>query len=162
MKIVVVRHGKQVKVPGRNGPLTEGGWAAARQTGRWLASQGLNPVLLIHTGQHRTRQTAEAVLEAFEAEVPLGRPRTLPSLPRYWHPFTDELTKRVQDDGDVILVGHHPTQQLVESYCGGRAFGVPKDNKAAAFVLEHTDSDGWCCVSVWPGASGAEAAKGGA
>jgi phosphohistidine phosphatase len=158
MRIVVVRHGKHEKVPGRNGLLTEGGWASARETGRWLASQGIVPELLVHTPTHRTRQTAEALLEALGTDVPRGKPRTLPRFPARWDKLVDELTQLLSADGDVILVGHHPTQQLAERDFGGAAFGVPPDNRGAAFVIEHTPEARWRCVSVWPGAPNSPAA----
>lgn len=151
MRIVFVRHGERVDKTDSS-PITEWGWTAARRTGRWLANQGLEPALLVHTRKLRTKETAVAVLESVGiATVQRGRPG-LPINTDGWRALETQLAKWAPDGGDVILVGHGKTQMFLEKEFGGSAFGVPRKNKAAAFLLEHSDLEGWRCVSVWPGA----------
>ena len=150
MRIVFVRHGERVDKTDRS-PLTEWGWTAAGQTGRWLVDQGIDPVLLVHTRRLRTRETATALLESLGSATAQRRRPGLPVSATGWSKLERQLAGWVPDGGDAVLVGHGNTPVFVEREFGGSTFGVPGKNKAAAFLLEHSATDGWRCMRAWPG-----------
>ena len=148
--IVFVRHGERSRV-GADDPLTERGIAMAHETGRWLRERGIAPAVIVPTRSLRARQTAEALRGALGGVAPLEPERSLPESPATWEALATRLETRCLGPTDAIVVGHHPTQVLIERTFGGRTFNVPRENRAAAFVLERDAGGGWRCVEVWEG-----------
>lgn len=148
MKVVFVRHGERRK--GESDPeLTSWGRRMSTETGRWLQSQGLTPDQVIMTPTMRTRQTAEEILLVFSAPIPT-REAGLPELMEDWDALMDALAEEVPEGGVALLVGHHPTMDMLKRELGPTPVTVPRGNFAAAVVLESGGS-GWRCTAAWPG-----------
>lgn len=148
MKIVFVRHGERRK--GESDPeLTSWGRRMSTETGRWVQEQGLTPDLVWVTPTMRTRQTAEEILLVFSAPIPT-REAGLPELMEDWDALVESLAERVPEDGVALLVGHHPTMDMIKRELGPIPVSVPRGNFASAVVLQSVDG-GWRCTASWPG-----------
>lgn len=151
-RIVYVRHGERSHI-GKDDPLTENGRAMALSTGQWLKEKGLVPSRVIHTGTRRTLETAEQLLLGLGIQVgsvTLFDNKGLPSNEGALEALLEAQVKLAHSGNDVILVGHHPTQNLVQSKFGGARFSVPSANRAAAFILEKVDGS-WRVTAAHPG-----------
>ena len=138
-RFVFVRHGDyprlQPKGPARDAEgLSDDGRAQAQAAGRWLSSQGLLPDLVVHTHTARTRETAQAVVAALGADIPLKQFR---------HGFGDmaDLNAKLRawtadhPAAVVLFCGHHSSQQAL-----GRALGH-KLPRAGRFLVVLTPSE---------------------
>ncbi|WP_037571575.1 SixA phosphatase family protein [Phaeacidiphilus oryzae] len=155
-RIIVLRHAKAdwPSVPDQERPLADRGRRDAPNTGRWLASSGIEPELALCSPAERTRETWKLVAH----ELP-HRPRTVYD-ERLYEASPGELITVVQetpeDVGTVLVIGHNPgVQGLAEVLAGEaeaealgrlRQTGFPT---AAVAVLEHDGS--W--KSVEPGSA---------
>ena len=150
MKVVFVRHGERRS--GESDPeLTSWGRKMSTETGRWLQSQGLTPDQVIVTPTIRTQQTAEELLLVFSDRIPT-REAWLPELMEDWEALMDSLEEEIPAEGVALLVGHHPTMDMLRRDLGPMPVTVPRGNFAAAGVLESSAS-GWRCIDAWPGRS---------
>ena len=148
MKIVFVRHGERRK--GESDPeLTSWGRRMSTETGHWLQDQGLQPDLVWVTPTMRTRQTAEEIRLVFSAPIPT-REAGLPELMEDWDALEDALSAALPEGGVALLVGHHPTMDMIKQEFGPLPVNVPRGNFAAAAVLESADGR-WTCTAAWPG-----------
>jgi broad specificity phosphatase PhoE len=104
------------------------------------------------TRTRRAQQTAALLLEGAQLQMPVGRVTGLPSQLDRLGPRLDGFVSGAA--GAVLLVGHHPTQALIERALGGAAWAVPDHHRGAIFRLERS-ARGWSCVDVFPGGRGA-------
>ncbi len=153
MLLAFTRHGHANRTGKTDLGLTPRGLAAAQRAGDWLLDQGLTPDGLVHTRTPRARQTADqiaAALPALNATVRWQR-AGMPNSLKGFAKLLDEIAARVGPANTVFLVGHHSTQQFIESKLGGARFAVPAENRGATFVLQ-PDAEGlWTCIDAWPG-----------
>ena len=70
-RLLLVRHGQASWSAADYDVLSETGWEQSRLLGKALAARGIEPTVAFSGGMRRHRETAEACLEAFGAEVPL-------------------------------------------------------------------------------------------
>ena len=120
------------------------------ETGQWLQEQGLRPDLVLVTPTMRTRQTAEEILLLFSAPIPT-REAGLPTWQMEdWDALMSSLQAELPEDGVALLVGHHPTMDMIKSKFGSLPTTVPRGNFASAVVL-HSGASGWQCTAAWPG-----------
>jgi phosphohistidine phosphatase SixA len=118
------------------------------ETGRWLQSRGLRPDQVIVTPTRRTRQTAGEILLVFSDPIPT-REAGLPELLEDWEALVASLEASAPADSVVLLVGHHPTMDMLTG-AFGPPVSVPRGNFASAVVLEAGEA-GWRCSAAWPG-----------
>ena len=119
------------------------------ETGNWIKAQGLTPSLIWMTPTMRTRQTAEEILLVFSAPIPIQE-AGVPELLEDWEPLVTSLEAEVPKEGVVLLVGHHPTMDMIKQEFGPLPVNVPRGNFAAAVVME-AGLSGWRCTTAWPG-----------
>lgn len=151
MRVIFVRHGEKRK--GEADPeLTSAGRRMAAETGAWLLAQGLRPDLAICTPTQRTRQTAEELLGVL-GPIPCEERLDLPEHRADWEALTDPLRRRVPTDGQVLMVGHHPTLHFLADTYGPLPAPLARDAYAAALVL-HGARGVWRVEAVWPGRTG--------
>ena len=154
MRLVFMRHGHKDPSTQR---LTEEGRVASRRAGDWLCDQGLVPAVVVVTMTERTLETAHEVLGRFGgAAVPEPQRRKgIPADVVGFATFADGLVAEAGSAGVALVVGHHPTQNLVERSLGGARLGVPKSARASVFVLERR-GDAWSCVGGLAGLAARE------
>lgn len=146
MYIIFVRHGERRK--GESDPeLTSWGRRMSTETGAWLQEQGLRPDLVMVTPTMRTRQTAEEILLLFSAPIPT-REAELPM--EDWDALRELLQGELPEDGTALLVGHHPTMDMLKNQFSPLSTIVPRANFASAVVLQ-SGASGWRCTAAWPG-----------
>lgn len=138
--LIFVRHAEAAAGDDKFRPLTAAGRAMAAEAAEWLASRGRRPTAVITTQTQRTRATADILLERLGPAPRTTRPG-LPAREPAWSCFADEL------EGLPLLVGHHPTQQLIIRSFGGPD---PGERKCAVFILARTKTS-WTCIDSWPG-----------
>jgi phosphohistidine phosphatase SixA len=120
------------------------------ETGRWLQQNGLRPDLVLVTPTMRTRQTAEEILLLFSASIPT-RETGLPTRQMEdWDALLESLQAELAEDGIALLVGHHPTMDMIKTHFGSLPTAIPRGNFASAVVLQSGIS-GWQCTAAWPG-----------
>ena len=139
--VVFVRHGERINA-GTGDALTEAGMQAAFEAGEWLAKRGVRTAVYIHTRSVRTRQTAEQLARS----VP-GSLHKRAGTPQKHDPLISFCRSCETDGATLVLVGHHPTQRLVERELGGAAFEVPATNRAAAFAMRWVNGSLTCTAA---------------
>ena len=147
MRLHIVRHGEAMNQGGPERSLTARGEAEVDIAGGRLAEEGVGG--LYFSPKLRTRQTAEEILLVFSAPIPT-REAGLPELMEDWDTLVESLTERVPEDGVALLIGHHPTMDMIKRELGPIPVSVPRGNFASAVVLQSVDG-GWLCTASWPG-----------
>jgi phosphohistidine phosphatase len=107
--LIVMRHAKAGELPG--GPdferaLRPRGERDSAAAGRWLASRGLRPDLVLCSAARRTRQTWQRVSQELGGEPELSVER------RLYHADSDDLIEIIGETGEqvttLMYVGHNP------------------------------------------------------
>ena len=113
-RLILMRHAKTERVAesglDRDRALTPRGLDDAALMGRILADKGLRPDLVLVSSATRTRQTWDAMHEAFgDAEVRIE--------PRLYDASTETIRRFVEDAEDkagcMMIVAHNPGVQLL-------------------------------------------------
>ena len=148
MQIAYVRHGERRK--GEVDPeLTSYGFRMVEESAQWLKSIGFEPGLAQATQTTRTRQTVETILAHFPDTV-LETILDAPEIEVDWDQWTEDLANRPRRPDSVLLVGHHPTlEMLLESF--GPAPVVVSRHHFAVVLLLVQESKGWRITQAWPG-----------
>ena len=146
-KVVFVRHSLTLGDGTTNPDLSPEGIEVAKQAVAWLKGQDFDPDLVVTSQWDRCKQTGQVFADAYgcgiihQGGIPTRKEHFLNLLARF------DRTEH------VILVGSHPTQELLV-----RKFGAPRlfrKLKCATFLLERPFvngvSTGWTCVAHWPG-----------
>ena len=148
MRTVFIRHGERRK--GESDPaLTSAGRRMAREAALWLADQRITPGSIVTTPTTRTRETAEELALVFPDARRLERPES-PEVPLDWDQLTDSLSATLDMSHPVVLVGHHPTVELLLRSYGPAPEPVTLQHYCSVLVLDHADSD-WSISAAWPG-----------
>lgn len=152
MRVVFVRHGQQ-RAGELDGALTSAGHEMVAEAARWLAAHQILPDLCLHTATTRTRQTAAGLLEG------IGGVRSLevPSLPESlseWRSLIQDWQARLGDHGVLLLVGHHPSLDMLLQAFGPAPEPVHPGNLAATLVLDRLFTGAWAISAAWPGRIG--------
>ena len=142
--IVLVHHGDAVGPsvdPMR--PLSSPGRAATDRIAAAVASRGVKPDAIWHSGKLRARQTAEIFWNACNALAPLTAERgLLPDDPPQW--MRDRLTG---EDRTILIVGHMPyLPRLLGMLTGAR------DDRGVSFPLHGCvalEADGNQWKEIW-------------
>lgn len=150
MKIYLVRHAHPVEPDvDADRPLSQRGRAEARLIAEHLAQRGdVNPVLIMHSGQMRSAQTAQILEQHLH---PAGGNQPMPGL----DPGDDTVAWEIDlatFDEDMMIVGHMPfIGRLVFDLCRGRTGGWhPLFGTSEVACLERV-SDGYdVCWRVAP------------
>ena len=149
MRLVFVRHGAPRR--GETDPgLTSAGRRMAFETGGWLATQQLAPQLIWHTPTRRTQQTAEELALSFQG-VALSAGAVSPEVDRDWERLEERLNTELMEGSVGVLVGHHPTVELLLGRFGPPPVPVPLRNLAVALVLVRVPGGTWSIQAAWPG-----------
>lgn len=148
MRTVFIRHGERRK--GESDPsLTSQGRRMAREAALWLEAQGVVPVAIVSTPTARTRETAEELALVFPDAVHTERSES-PEVPVDWDLLTEQLVATTLPDGPLVLVGHHPTVDLLLRSYGPPPVPVPVHHYCSVLVLDHSRT-GWSISAAWPG-----------
>jgi phosphohistidine phosphatase SixA len=148
MRIVFIRHGERRR--GESDPaLTSAGRRMARETAEWLEAQGVRPAHVLNTPTQRTRETAEELCLVFPNATSSERPES-PEVGVDWEQLVDVLEADPGAEAPIVLVGHHPTVDLLLRAFGPAPAAVPRQNFASALVLDRTGG-GWKIAAAWPG-----------
>ncbi|MCL2010397.1 MAG: histidine phosphatase family protein [Synergistaceae bacterium] len=112
MKIILMRHGNALKgrIDHERG-LSEEGAREADAAGMFLRSIGEVPDVILHSTLRRSRETAERVEAALEAEGLLEERGNLTpgDSPEHFHSgLMAEFDERLGSDYKVMVVGHDP------------------------------------------------------
>ena len=157
--LIILRHAEPRR--GESDPeLTSAGHRMAREAGGWVA--GLLPegatTRVFHTPTHRTRQTAEALLEWLGDRARLS---TIDDLPESF-PDLDMLADRlcgarpglpVPALPPTVLVGHHTTLVALarELPAGGPRPNARNYTAGLALVRSADTPLGWLVHATWSG-----------
>ena len=148
MRTVFIRHGEPRK--GESDPsLTSPGRRMAREAALWLEGQGVVPVAIVNTPTARTRETAEELALVFPDAVGAERPES-PEVPVDWDLLADQLAATALPEGPLVLVGHHPTVDLLLRSYGPPPVPVPVRHYCSVLVLDNSRT-GWSISAAWPG-----------
>ena len=148
MRIVFIRHGERRR--GESDPaLTSAGRRMARETALWLASLGVQPAHVLCTPTQRTRETADELCLVFPDAARAERPES-PEVAVDWDQLVETLAVAPGLADPLVLVGHHPTVDLLLRAHGPAPVPVPRPNFASALVLDRT-ATGWTIAAAWPG-----------
>ncbi|MEN3952653.1 histidine phosphatase family protein [Iodidimonas sp. SYSU 1G8] len=121
-RLLLLRHGKSdwnnPDQPDIERPLNSRGQRAAALMGAYMRQRAMTPDLILSSSAVRTRETAQRVLAALEAEVPLefvpalylAEPKTI----------IDTVCAAPDTVGTLLLVGHNPGMQLAALKLSGR------------------------------------------
>lgn len=118
-------------------PLNKRGQRDAPKMGRWLASLGLLPDMVLSSSAVRARLTAEAMLEAAGIEPTLRCDESLyPTEPR----IVEAFLRASPDEFDCIMViGHNPGMESLVLAAAGSELEMP----TAAIAHLRVDIDRW-------------------
>lgn len=151
MRIIFIRHGE--RSDHGNGGLTVRGRDMADRARSWLAANDLQPTHAVCTRTARTCETAAIVLAGRGIDPTLRS--GLPDVAANWLAYLDQLSTIVPDHGVVLLVGHGPTQWMLERMYPHVA--LPEVNRCCAFLLDRTPAGAWACSACYPGSPSAAA-----
>jgi phosphohistidine phosphatase len=113
-RLLLLRHGKSdwanPDQPDNERPLNDRGQRAAALMGAYLRQRGLAPDLILSSAAVRTRETAQLVLAALQAPVPLefrqelylADPKTI----------VDVVRGTPDEVATLLVIGHNPGMQL--------------------------------------------------
>jgi phosphohistidine phosphatase len=107
-RLILTRHAKSSwddpRIPDHDRPLNDRGRAAAADLGRWLASRGHIPGVVLCSDAIRTRQTWEGIAPA------LPDPVALELKPALYHAGPDVMLAVLRHAGadTVMMIGHNP------------------------------------------------------
>jgi phosphohistidine phosphatase len=121
-------------------PLSDAGRAHAERLATRVASRGVKPVAVWHSGKLRARQTAEAFWRACNPLAEFAAIRGLqPTDP------PDEITARLAGETrEVMLVGHMPSlPRMLQTLTRSDEAAFPQHG----IVALHGEGDGW--VEKW-------------
>lgn len=144
-QLIVMRHAKAGELPG--GPdveraLRPRGQKNAAAAGRWLASQGIAPDLVLCSHARRARQTWQYVSAELAEEPPVSND------PRLYQADADGLRELFGQTAPAVrtlmYVGHNPAAADVTEALTGCAARFP----TAAIAIVSLDVD-W--ADLWPG-----------
>lgn len=129
MRVYLVRHAEAAPgEPDDLRPLTSAGRAAARELGTRLATEGIQPGIVLTSPLLRARETAGELGRALDCEVAADE-RLAPGA------TTESLRVAVADRGDeVVVVGHQPDCGRIAAELSGGA--EPAFPPAGLVVLE--------------------------
>jgi phosphohistidine phosphatase SixA len=122
------------------------------ETATWLHTIGLLPDLVQHTSTRRTEQTADTLI----ARLPQTSReiiREAPELKRDWEQWSKELQDRPSPPETVLLVGHHPTVEMILQTYGPAPTAVSRHHFAVGLLLESGENGTWTITHAWPGRS---------
>ena len=146
MQIAFIRHGERRR--NESDPaLTSAGRRMASEAARWLQRQGFVPTTVVSTPTRRTRQTAEELCLVFPAAQLIEHPAE-PEGEAAWEALLSELPL---DRGPLVLVGHHPTVEMLLHAFGPPPVAIPPHHFASALLLEPAPGPGWRIRAAWPG-----------
>lgn len=149
-RLLLLRHGKSdwanPDQPDNERPLNERGQRAAALMGAYLRQRGLTPDLIISSPAVRTRETAQRVLTALQADVPLefraelylAEPKTI----------ADVVRGAPDDVHTLLVIGHNPGMQLaaLKMSAGdpaGRRDEIEDKFPTAALAVIEFDTPSW-------------------
>ena len=132
--VVFVRHGDRPRPKDKITPL---GRAQARVIGAWLADQGYDPDLFVHTRTVRTRETLEGVAEAMGSAAPI-RP-----VPGGFQDFAGLERVVAGETGLVVFCAHHPMQGFLQ-----RTFQLPMTAADRGVVVLRSVDGAWSLVTA--------------
>ena len=149
MKIIFVRHGEKRK--GETDPeLTSFGFRMVEETASWLRELCLSPSLVQYTPTRRTAQTTETLLAHLSPEVV----ETIPDAPELqpdWERWVEALENQPDPCDCVLLVGHHPTLEMLLQGYGPAPVAVSRHHFAVGLLLERGEGGSWTITQAWPG-----------
>ncbi|GAB2673688.1 SixA phosphatase family protein [Thalassiella azotivora] len=131
LTLLLMRHAKAA--PGEDDharDLTSRGRRDAEAAGRWLASAGHRPDVVLCSDSRRTRRTTELVLAGLAADASAAAaPPPVQALAELYgagpHRVLDVVTRTPDDAGTVLVVGHEPTTSALVAALTGRHVPFP-------------------------------------
>jgi phosphohistidine phosphatase SixA len=151
MQIAFVRHGERRKSE-VDPELTSYGIRMVEETAQWLDSIGFRPDLSLCTTTVRTEQTADTILSRIPSPS-RERIANAPELQDDWERWIEELSQRDPCPDSVLLVGHHPTLEMLLRCYGPTPVVVSRHHFAVGLLLA-PGSNGWSITQAWPGRRG--------
>ena len=151
MRVVFVRHGE--RGAGALDPaLTAAGRRMSHETGEWLATMQVSPLMALCTRTIRTVQTLDEIL-AVIGPTHVELRQDLPESQDDWDALVDPLRSALGDASTLLLVGHHPTLHFLADAFGPPPLPVPRHHFAAALILRPVRAR-WAIEAAWPGRAG--------
>lgn len=143
--LLLLRHAqadRPVGVPDEQRPLSKRGRADADAAGKWLASHGYVPQLVLCSPSRRTKETWQHVAPSLPGEP----------IVEYVQEIYDggpwellELLRRVPADiPTVLLVGHNPAIELLAALLGPQRGG----GMSTAEISVHTHAGDWAEIGA--------------
>ena len=148
MRVAFVRHGERRK--GEADPeLTSFGVRMVSETGAWLRQQQFIPTIVQTTNTKRTQQTTDLLIHDL-SNITQETIEDAPELQRDWERWWETLD-RGKEDADILLVGHHPTMEMLLQCYGPAPCSFSKRNFAVALILQTNADGGYTITHAWPG-----------
>jgi phosphohistidine phosphatase SixA len=148
MNIVFVRHGE--RQAGESDPeLTSFGFRMVEEVAAWMLALEFSPQLALTTPTRRTHQTVSTILAHFPDTLLEEIPES-PELETDWEVCTEKLSKRNKPPDSVLMVGHHPTLEMLLQNYGPPPMVVSRHHFAVGLLLQQSESR-WSIVRAWPG-----------
>jgi len=151
MQVAFVRHGERRRAE-MDPELTSYGFRMVEETAQWLQSIDFRPDLVLCTPTVRTEQTADTILTHYPSSC-RERIANAPELQEDWGRWIEELSQRNPRPESVLLVGHHPTLEMLLKCYGPTPVVVSRHHFAVGLLLV-PGSKGWNISQAWPGRSG--------
>ena len=149
MRIAFVRHGERRKNE-TDPELTSYGFRMVEETGQWLLDFGFTPDLALSTPTIRTQQTAATILSRFPT-VSIERIEHAPETKVEWERWTQSIKDRNPIPNNVLLIGHHPTMEMLIQYYGPAPVVVTRHQFAVGLILQTAPETDWVMTHAWPG-----------
>jgi len=149
MRIAFVRHGERRKNE-TDPELTSFGFRMVEETSQWLSDFGFIPDLALSTPTIRTQQTATTLLGRFP-HVSIERIEHAPETQAEWERWTQSLKNHHSAPNNVLLVGHHPTMEMLIQCYGPAPVVVSRHQFAVGLILQTAPETSWVLTHAWPG-----------
>lgn len=145
MHLILCRHGEPKRGPDDPG-LTSFGRQIIEELALTLKQLELRPTHIQYTSAKRCKESAAilGVLFKCRTEVRLsGLPETLSD----WTPFLCDLEERFIPFDVILLVGHHPTNDMLKKLYNLSDF----NNNFASTIIVHNPHGKWIVNEHWSG-----------
>ena len=111
---------------------------------------GFTPDLVLSTPTNRTQQTAASILERFRP-ISIEPIEHAPETQVDWKRWTQSLQIRNQVPNNVLLIGHHPTMEMLIQCYGPAPAVVSRHQFAVGLILQTAPETDWVMTHAWPG-----------
>ena len=148
MRIAFVRHGERRKNE-IDPELTSFGFRMVEETGQWLLDMSSLPISYCRHHQSHTANCSQH-LGTFSTDF-YRTDRACSGNPGRLEALDAVSTNRNPVPNNVLLVGHHPTMEMLIQCYGPAPVVVSRHQFAVGLILQTAPETSWVLTHAWPG-----------